>query len=233
MATLLHVDASLFPGGASASRTVTAAFADAWRAAHPDGTVVYRDLAADPLPHIDAVTFSAARAEPGTHTEAQAAAHAARLALIEEAEAADVILIGAPMYNFGVASSLKAWLDHIILGGRTLGEGTQSLAGKRVVVVASRGGSYEPGTPREDMEFVKNYLSAVLSAHLGITPEFITIQLTLAGTVPAMAELIPLAEASRAQALAAADARARELVEQLAAEEPAVKERAAEEPAAV
>ncbi|MEY9932857.1 FMN-dependent NADH-azoreductase [Catenulispora sp. GP43] len=222
MATLLHIDASLFPGEASASRTVTAAFADAWREAHPDGTVVHRDLAADPLPHIDALTVSAAFSDPATHTEAQAAAHAARLALVEEAEAADAIVIGAPMYNFGLASSLKAWIDHVILAGRTLGEGTQSLAGKPVVIVASRGGSYEPGTPREDMEFVKNYLASVLSAHLGITPEFITIQLTLAASNPAMADLIPLAEQSRAEALAQADAKARELALRLSGDPVAV-----------
>jgi FMN-dependent NADH-azoreductase len=218
VATLLHIDASLFPGEASASRTVTAAFADAWREAHPDGTIVYRDLAAEPLPHMDALTVSAAFTDPAAHSPEQAAVHAARLALVEEAEAADAILIGAPMYNFGLASSLKAWIDHVILAGRTLGEGTQSLAGKHVVVVASRGGSYEPGTPREDMEFVKNYLAGVLSAHLGITPEFITIQLTLAPTVPAMADLIPLAEQSRAEALAQADAKARELAARLSGE---------------
>ncbi|MEY9889083.1 FMN-dependent NADH-azoreductase [Catenulispora sp. MAP12-49] len=223
MATLLHIDASLFPGEASASRTVTAAFADAWRQAHPDGTVVHRDLAADPLPHIDAVTVSAAFSDPATHTEAQAAAHAARLALIEEAEAADAIVIGAPMYNFGLASSLKAWIDQIILMGRTSGSPeAQSLAGKPVVIVASRGGSYEPGTPREEMEFVKNYLAGVLSAHLGITPEFITIQLTLAPTVPAMADLIPLAEQSRAEALEQADAKARELAARLSGDPVAV-----------
>jgi FMN-dependent NADH-azoreductase len=216
MATLLHIDASLFPGEASASRTVTAAFADAWRAAHPDGTVVHRDLAAEPLPHIDVVTVSAAFADPAAHTAEQAAAHAARLALIEQAEAADAIVIGAPMYNFGVASSLKAWIDHVIMHGRTLGEGTQSLAGKPVVIVASRGGSYEPGAPRAEMEFVKNYLAGVFSVHLGITPEFITIELTLAPVKPEMADLIPLAEQSRADALAAADAKARELVALLA-----------------
>lgn len=222
MATLLHIDASLFPGEASASRTVTAAFADAWREAHPGGTVVHRDLAADPLPHMDVLTVSAAFSDPAAHSPEQAAAHAARLALVEEAEAADAIVIGAPMYNFGLASSLKAWIDHIILAGRTLGEGTQSLAGKPVVVVASRGGSYEPGTPREEMEFVKNYLAGVLSAHLGITPEFITIQLTLAATNPAMADLIPLAEQSRAEALAQADAKARELAARLSGEPVAV-----------
>jgi FMN-dependent NADH-azoreductase len=218
MATLLHIDASLFPGGASASRSVTAAFADAWRQAHPDGTVVHRDLAADPLPHLDVLTVSAGFADPATHTEAQVAAHAARLALIEEAENADAIVIGAPMYNFGLASSLKAWLDHVILAGRTLGEGTQSLVGKPVVIVASRGGSYDPGTPREEMEYVKNYLAAALSEHLGITPEFITIQLTLANTVPAMAELKPLAEESRAKALVDASAKAKELAERLSGE---------------
>jgi FMN-dependent NADH-azoreductase len=222
MATLLHIDASLFPGEASASRTVTAAFADAWREAHPEGTVVHRDLAAEPLPHIDVVTVSAAFADPATHNEAQAAAHAARLVLVEEAENADAIVIGAPMYNFGLSSSLKAWIDHVILAGRTLGEGTQSLAGKPVVIVASRGGSYEPGTPREGMEFVKNYLAGVLSTHLGINPEFITIQLTLAHTVPAMAELKPLAEASREDALKDADAKARELALQLSGEPAAV-----------
>ncbi|NUP48419.1 MAG: FMN-dependent NADH-azoreductase [Catenulispora sp.] len=215
MATLLHIDASLHPGEASASRSVTAAFAGAWRAAHPEGAVVYRDLAADPLPHIDGLTVSAGFSDPAEHSEAQAAAHAARLALIEQAEAADAIVIGAPMYNFGVATSLKAWIDHLILAGRTSGEGTRSLAGKPVVIVASRGGSYEPGTPREGMEYVKNYLAAVFSAHLGVTPEFITIQLTLAHSVPAMAELKPLAEASRAEALAAADAKARELAGRL------------------
>ncbi|MFL6112322.1 MAG: FMN-dependent NADH-azoreductase [Catenulispora sp.] len=215
MATLLHIDASLFPGEASASRTVTATFADAWRAAHPGGTVVHRDLAADPVPHIDFVAVSAAFADPAAHTAEQAAAHAARLALIEEAEAADAILIGAPMYNFGTASSLKAWIDHVIMAGRTFGEGTQSLAGKPVVIVASRGGSYEPGTPREGMEFVKNYLAGVFSTSLGITPEFITIELTLAPVKPEMAELIPLAERSRADALAAAEAKARELLARL------------------
>ncbi|NUR57424.1 MAG: FMN-dependent NADH-azoreductase [Catenulispora sp.] len=215
MATLLHIDASLYPGEASSSRRVTAAFADAWRAAHPDGQVVHRDLAAEPLPHMDALTVSAAFADPSSHTPEQAGAHAARLALIEQAEDADVILIGAPMYNFGVASSLKAWIDHLILGGRTMGEGTQSLSGKPVVIVASRGGSYEPGTPREGMEYVKNYLGAVFTEHLGVTPEFITIELTLAYTVPQMAELKPLAEASRAAALAAADAKARELAGRL------------------
>jgi FMN-dependent NADH-azoreductase len=223
MATLLHIDASLFPGEASASRTVTAAFADAWREAHPDGTVVYRDLAADPLPHMNGLTVSAAFSDPATHSPEQAAAHAARLALIEEAENADAIVIGAPMYNFGPASSLKAWIDHIILMGRTSGSPqTQSLAGKPVVIVASRGGSYEPGTPREGMEFVKNYLAGVLSAHLGITPEFITIQLTLAPSVPEMAELIPLAEQSRAEALEQADAKARELATRLSGDPVAV-----------
>jgi FMN-dependent NADH-azoreductase len=147
MATLLHLDTAIFPDGASASRTVTAAFADAWREAHPDGTVRHRDLAAEPVPHLDAVTVCAGFAAPADHDEAQTAARAARLALIEEVENADAVVIGVPMYNFTIPSTLKTWLDHLVLAGRTFGEGTQSLAGKPVMIVASRGGSYKPGTP--------------------------------------------------------------------------------------
>jgi FMN-dependent NADH-azoreductase len=216
MATLLHLDSSLFPETASASRVVTAAYANAWREAHPDGLVVHRDLAANPLPHLDGLTFSAAHADPTGHTPEQAAAHAARIALIEELEAADAVVIGAPMYNFTIASSLKAWIDHVILPGRTVGEGTRSVAGKPVTIVASRGGSYEPGTPREGFEYVKNYLGHLLSEMFGVDAEFITVELTAAHVVPAMAELIPLAEASREQALADADANARALAKNLA-----------------
>jgi FMN-dependent NADH-azoreductase len=215
MATLLHIDSSVFPEAASSSRAVTAAYAQAWREAHPDGTVIHRDLAADHAPHVDGATVSAGYADPADHSNAQAAGHAARLALIEEIEAADAVVIGAPMYNFGIPSTLKAWLDQVILVGRTLTEGAGTLAGKPVTIVASRGGSYEPGTPREGKDFVKPYLEWVLGERLGADLEFITVDLTLAFTVPAMAEMIPLAEASRDRALADADTRARELAKRL------------------
>jgi len=216
MATLLHIDSSVFPEAASSSRAVTAAFAQAWAEAHPDGTVIHRDLAAENAPHVDGVSVSAGFADPAGHSDAQAAAHAARLALIEEIETADAVVIGAPMYNFGIPSTLKAWLDQVILVGRTLNEEGGTLTGKPVTVIASRGGSYEPGTPREGKDFVKPYLEWVLGDRLGADLDFITVDLTLAFTVPAMAGLIPQAEVSRDRALADADARARELAKRLA-----------------
>ncbi|CAM5253353.1 FMN-dependent NADH-azoreductase [Streptomyces aurantiogriseus] len=200
MATLLHLDSSLFPESASASRSVTAAFRQAWEDQHPDGTVIYRDLDADPVPHLDALTASAGFTDPADHTPEQAAAFAPRLELIEQLESADVVLIGAPMLNFTVPSTLKTWLDQVILMGRTAGTEESQTKGTPVYVVASRGGSYAPGTPREGYEYVQNYLQAVLGDMLGMEVDFIVPELTLAHSNPAMAELIPLAEASKARA---------------------------------
>ncbi|WP_394618905.1 FMN-dependent NADH-azoreductase [Lentzea sp. JNUCC 0626] len=190
MATLLHIDSSVFAGDASHSRTVGAAFRRTWEEQHPDGTVIHRDLAAEPVPHITAEG----------HLDRESAAFAARLVLIEELEQADAVLIGAPMYNFGISSTLKAWLDNVILIGRTSGE-RLSCQGKPVTVIASRGGSYEPGTPREGFEFVRNYLRAVLTDKLGLTVGFIVPELTMAPRNPAMSGLVPQYEASRRRAL--------------------------------
>jgi FMN-dependent NADH-azoreductase len=200
MATLLHLDSSLWPESASSSRSVTALFRRAWEEQHPEGTVIHRDLAADPVPHLDALTASAGFADPADHTPEQAAAFAARLKLIEELESADAVLIGAPMFNFTIPSTLKTWLDQVILVGRTAAVEESPVKGTPVYVVASRGGSYAPGTPREGFEYVQNYLKAVLGDMLGMEVDFIVPELTLAHSNPAMAELIPLAEASKAKA---------------------------------
>ncbi|MEV7687074.1 FMN-dependent NADH-azoreductase [Streptomyces bungoensis] len=216
MATLLHIDSSVLPGEASASRAVTAAFRAHWQEQHPEGTVVYRDLAAQPVPHITAEAHTAGFADPATHTPGQAAAFAGRLRLIEELEQADAVLIGAPMYNFTIPSTLKAWLDNVILMGRTAGE-SPSAKGTPVTVVASRGGSYAPGTPREPYEYVQNYLADVLGTALGLEVDFIVPELTMAPHNPAMAELVPLFEASRDRALEEAAAKAKQLAERSAA----------------
>ncbi|MDQ0963861.1 FMN-dependent NADH-azoreductase [Streptomyces sp. B4I13] len=200
MATLLHLDSSLFPESASTSRSVTAAFRRAWEEQHPDGTVIHRDLATDPVPHLDALTAAAGFAAAADRTPEQAAAFAPRLELIEQLENADAVLIGAPMLNFTVPSTLKTWLDQVILMGRTAPAEGSSVRGTPVYVVASRGGSYAPGTPREGYEYVQNYLQAVLGDMLGMTVEFIVPELTLAHSNPSMAELVPLAEASKARA---------------------------------
>ncbi|MFD0061665.1 FMN-dependent NADH-azoreductase [Streptomyces sp. NPDC056690] len=216
MATLLHIDSSVFPGEASSSRSVTAAFRKSWEEQHPQGTVIYRDLAANPVPHITADAWSAGYAAPSERTPEQSAAFAARVKLIEELEQADTVLIGAPMYNYSIPSTLKAWLDNVLLLGRTAGE-TPSAQGTPVIVVASRGGSYAPGTPRENYEFVQNYLEAVFTGTLGLDLDFIVPELTMAPRNPAMSELVPLYEASRRRAFEDAAAKAKELAERLAA----------------
>lgn len=214
MVTLLHLDSSLSPAGASTSRAVTAAFRKAWEEQHPEGTVIYRDLSADPVPHLDGLAATAAFTDPSTHGPEQAAAFAERLKLAAELEQADAVLIGAPMYNFTIASTLKAWLDQVIVVGRNAGP-ESPLKGLPVTVVASRGGSYAPGTPRADLEYVQNYLEGVLTAMFGAEVDFVVPELTLAASNPAMAELIPLAEVSYAKALADAESKGKSLTERL------------------
>ncbi|MEU6519331.1 NAD(P)H-dependent oxidoreductase [Streptomyces sp. NPDC046978] len=215
MATLLHIDSSVFPGEASSSRVITAAFREAWREHHPQGTVIYRDLAASPVAHITADAWSAGCTDPFDRTPEQSAAFAERQTLIEELERADAVLIGAPMYNYSVPSTLKAWLDSVLLMGRTAGA-APSAQGTPAVVVASRGGSYAPGTPREGFEFVQNYLEAVLRGTLGLDLDFIVPELTMAPRNPAMSELVPLYEASRKRAFEDATTKAERLAERLA-----------------
>lgn len=216
MATLLHIDSSAFPGEASSSRSVAEAFRSAWEEQHPEGTVIYRDVAATPAPHITADAFTAGFTAASAHTPEQSAAFAARVRLIEELEQADAVLIGAPMYNYSIPSTLKAWLDNVILPGRTAGA-NPSAQGTPVTVVASRGGSYAPGTPKESCEYVQNYLEAVLGGILGLDVDFIVPELTMAPQNPAMSELIPLYRASRERAFEDAATKAKELAERLAA----------------
>jgi FMN-dependent NADH-azoreductase len=216
MATLLHIDTSL-NGEDSHSRAVTAAFRKAWESEHPRGRVVYRDLDSDPVPHLRAAAYYAGYTAPAEQSPEERAAFALRAELIEEAEAADVILLGAPMYNYSIPSTLKAWLDHVFAVGRTAMTEAPSLAGKPAVVVTSRGGSYQEGTPQHGNDYVQSYLRQALGNGLGLDVTFIVPELTMAPTVPAMAGLVPLFEASRTESLAAAESHARELVMRLAA----------------
>ncbi|XVS65703.1 FMN-dependent NADH-azoreductase [Actinosynnema sp. CA-299493] len=187
MANLLHIDTSLrFEG--SVSREVSGAFAEAWRSARPEGEYTYRDLATDPLPHVDPAALATREADGDRPLEQR---------LIGEVKAADTVLLGVPMYNFGLPSSLKAWLDWILVpelfADQQTGEGV--LTGTRVVVVTARGGSYAPGTPRHSFDFQEPYLRAVFGM-LGVHPEFVHAELTLAGVMPHLAQFRELAVAS-------------------------------------
>jgi FMN-dependent NADH-azoreductase len=205
MAHLLHIDSSI-QGDRSISRRLTARALGRWRAAHPDGTVTYRDLGAAPVPHIDHDGGLAAMVPPDQHTPAQAASWALRQELIAEIKAADTILLGLPVYNFGPPSSVKAWVDHLIAQGLSIdpatGEGL--LGGREFLVLQARGGGYGPGTPREGWDHAIAWLPHGVSL-TGLEPRFITAELTLADVNPQMAELRPLAEQSLADAEAEID----------------------------
>ncbi|GAA1966509.1 FMN-dependent NADH-azoreductase [Kitasatospora viridis] len=199
MATLLHIDSSALPGN-SVSRELTAAFAAEWRAAHPEGTVIHRDLAAAPVPHLGEAAILAAFVPADQRTAEQQAAFALREELLTELEQADAVVIGTPMYNFSVPSALKAWIDHVVVAGRTLG-GAATVAGKPVTVLAARGGGYGPGSPREEFEFTTTYLEKALTGLLGVTVDTVATEFTLARINPAMAEFIDTADELKAQAL--------------------------------
>jgi FMN-dependent NADH-azoreductase len=184
MSHLLHIDSSI-QGDRSVSRRLTARAAARWRAAHPGGTVTYRDLAADPLPHFLDLGY----------------AHSAEL--VDEVRRADTILLGLPVYNFGAPSTVKAWVDHLVAPGLSVDPAThEGLLGDRdLIVLASRGGGYGPGTPREGWDHAEAWLPHGLS-YTGLEPKvFITAELTLADSTPAMADLRGLA----AESLAAAE----------------------------
>ncbi|MFI9269984.1 FMN-dependent NADH-azoreductase [Kitasatospora sp. NPDC052896] len=207
MPTLLHIDSSaLFEG--SVSREVTATFRAEWEAA--GGTVVYRDLAANPVPHLSAAGVTSAFLPAEQRDAEQRAAYALRDELVTELEQADAVVIGAPMYNFTVPSSLKAWIDQVVLFGRTAGA-TKSAAGTPVVVVASRGGSYAAGSPRADFEFATTYLEKTLTELLGLRVDLVVPEFTMAKVNPAMAEFVDAAEASKTKAHQDAAAKAKEL----------------------
>ena len=167
---LLHVDSSIL-GQGSVSRTLSAEIAAAQKALHPGLEVSYRDLAAAPIGHLNGAHLAAAQgAVPADATIEKDIALGE--AMLDEFLAADIVVVGAPMYNFGVPSQLKAWIDRLAVAGKTFrytAEGPQGLAGgKKVIVASSRGGFYGAGTPAAVWEHQESYLRAVFG-FFGIT----------------------------------------------------------------
>jgi FMN-dependent NADH-azoreductase len=171
---LLHLDSSVL-GPHSVSRQVSAAIVERLRAANPGVDIVYRDLSTTPLGHL---TGSHLAAGQGAAPEASLREDiAAGQAVLDEFLAADTIVIGAPMYNFTIPSQLKAWIDRILVAGKTFKYGPQGVEGlagnKRVIVAVSRGGYYGAGTPAAVGEHLETYLRWVFG-FIGIRdPEFI------------------------------------------------------------
>lgn len=167
MSTTLVID-SAATGNASVSRTLVREAVEALKAQGAT-TVVYRDLDAAPVPHLTGEIVAGVRATPETASE-----HGARAlsdTLIAELRAADTIVIGAPMYNFSVPTTLRSWFDHVLRAGETFRyteQGPQGLLGaKKVIVVESRGGLYSEG-PATAYDFQEPYLRHLLG-FMGLT----------------------------------------------------------------
>src|SRR5580693_7661024 len=172
---LLHIDSSVL-GPHSVSRKVSAAIVERFKKTTPSLDVVYRDLTTAPLAHLSGLHLAAAQ---GATPEAtlQEDLTAGRTAL-EEFLVSDIVVIGAPMYNFTIPSQLKAWIDRIMVAGKTFkygAAGPEGLAGdKRVIIAVSRGGFYGAGTPAAALEHLETYLRGVFG-FIGVTRlEFIS-----------------------------------------------------------
>ncbi|MYM76224.1 FMN-dependent NADH-azoreductase [Duganella sp. FT134W] len=170
MANILHIDSSVRSTG-SLTRQLGGEYIAKLKAANPAATVVTRDLAANPLPHLTEQVIGAYFTPAEQRNAEQAAAIKTSDALVDELLAADTIVIGAPMYNFSVTSGLKAWIDHVARAGRTFQYGANGIqglvTGKKVVVFVASGGVYSEG-PAAAYDHITTYLRAVLG-FLGLT----------------------------------------------------------------
>jgi FMN-dependent NADH-azoreductase len=154
--TILHIDSSI-TGENSASRAISRSILDQLVVQNPRAQVITRDLVADPLPHLTLASFNDQD-------------------VLDEFLGADTIVIGAPMYNFTLPTQLKAWLDRVLIAGRTFrytAQGPEGLAkGKRVIVALARGGIYSADSPAAALEHLETYLRGVFN-FIGIDPEFV------------------------------------------------------------
>jgi FMN-dependent NADH-azoreductase len=163
MKKLLHIDSSVL-GPHSVSRQLSAAIVERLRRATPNLEVAYRDLTVTPLAHLSGAHLAAAQGAANADASVQqeiATSHA----VLAEFLVADTIVLGAPMYNFTIPSQLKAWIDRIVIAGKTFkygAQGPEGLAGnKRVIAAVSRGGFYGAGTPAAALEHLETYLRGV------------------------------------------------------------------------
>jgi FMN-dependent NADH-azoreductase len=156
-------------GDNSISRQMTRRFVEDWREAHPGGEIVERDLAETDLQFVTPEWLQAYFTPPAQHSPAMRSALQLSDDLVTELLAADHIVIATPVYNYNVPASLKAWVDHIVRKGRTLGfDGRGLVSGKRATVLLASGGIYTQGSPIRDRDIATAYLRLILNV-IGIT----------------------------------------------------------------
>jgi FMN-dependent NADH-azoreductase len=188
MKTLLQLNTSIFSTGGESSRLANA-FVETRKIIEPNLRVIARDLAQDPVPHLTGEGFQGFLAKPEARTPAQAKTVAYSDALIGEIKRADIVVIGLPMYNFGVSSALKAYFDHIARAGITFKYTEKGpvglLSGKKAYVFATRGGVYAGGRLDTQTSYVRDFL-----AFIGITDvEFVYAEGLAMGDAPRKAAL--------------------------------------------
>jgi FMN-dependent NADH-azoreductase len=195
MSKLLHIDSSIL-GGNSVSRQLTAQIVASWRASHPATEVSYLDLAVDTPSHLSAESLGFRMPADATLSDVQKRENAVSEALVSQFLAADVIVVGAPMYNFTIPTQLKAWLDRVAQVNRTFkytDKGPVGLAGGKTVIVAStRGGAYSTSDAGNAMEHQESFLRTIFG-FMGVTDVRIV-----------RAEGLAMGDAAKAAALAAA-----------------------------
>ena len=168
MTKLLVVETSP-RGDASISRNMTRRFVDEWRAAHPGGEIVERDLMEAGLEFVTAPWLQAYFTPPDQHTPDMEDALALSDTLVAELLDADEIVIATPVYNYNVPAVLKAWIDHIVRKGLTLGfDGSGLVTGKSATVLFASGGVYGEGSPIADRAIAQQYIRLILNV-IGIT----------------------------------------------------------------
>jgi len=168
---LLHLDSSIL-GANSASRALSAAAVARLTAANPGLKVTYRDLAAEPITHVSGEIVAAMGGGGGEHDAPLSHDLAVGAAVLEEFLAADIVVIGVALYNFTISTQLKAWVDRIIIAGKTFSYGEKGAVGlagdKRVILTIARGGFYGPGSPVASLEHAESLLRGVFT-FLGVT----------------------------------------------------------------
>ena len=169
MPTLLHIDSS--PRTTSVSRQLTHSYVAEWKKKNPTGTVIERNVALDPIPFVTEPWIHAAYTDAAARTPEQQKLLALSEKLVEEFLSADVVVLGVPMWNFGVPAPFKAWIDQVTRAGRTFQyseAGPKGLAkATTAIVVTSRGGAYTPGTPYSAFDQQEPYIRTILG-FLGI-----------------------------------------------------------------
>ncbi|CAD0298219.1 FMN-dependent NADH-azoreductase [Xanthomonas hortorum] len=163
---LLHIDSSIL-GGYSASRQLSAATVAKLQSGHSDVAVTYRDLAAEPLAHLSGAHLAAQQNPTGDQSPELAAELATSATVLQEFLDADTVVIGVALYNFTIPTQLKAWIDRVLLAGKTFRYNAQGvpegLAGnKRVILLVARGGFYGAGSPMASLEHAESYMRTAL-----------------------------------------------------------------------